>query len=169
MYSVLDCYCKRFYTMRPPTPITEDIKEAFCYDPTSPSGLRFKTISKFAQKNVDDPAGSKHKDKNGKYYWRIKHRGKWYGAHRIVWYLNTGEDPGTSEIDHKDRDETNNTFGNLRLANRGQNVANRFFLGVTETNSGFCVRVQATFPTKEEALQAYTQTASFLKGEFSPG
>ena len=153
--------------MRPPTPLTEELKEAFYYDETSPSGLRFKTISKYAQKNVGDPAGSAHKDANSKTYWRIKYNGRWFGAHRIVWYLNTGEDPGTSEIDHKDRNESNNTFENLRLANRAQQVANRFYLGVTETSSGFCVRVQATFPTKEEALQAYTQTASVLKGEFA--
>ena len=153
--------------MRPPTPIPEDIIEAFYYDPTSPSGLRFKSISKYASQNVGDPAGSNAKDRNGKRYWRIYYKRKWFGAHRIVWYLNTGEDPGSSEIDHDDRNECNNTFENLRLASRRQQCANRFFLGITETKSGFCMRVQATFETKEEALQAYTQTASFIKGEFA--
>lgn len=46
-------------------------------------------------------------------------------AHRIAWLLHTGEDPGNKQIDHIDRDKTNNRFSNLRLVNNQNNNMNK--------------------------------------------
>ena len=46
-----------------------------------------------------------------------------YKAHRIAWFLKTGEQP--NEIDHWDGDGFNNTWDNLRNATRSQNQHNR--------------------------------------------
>jgi hypothetical protein len=48
-----------------------------------------------------------------------------YLAHRIIWKLVTGDDPGEFDIDHIDGDPTNNKWNNLRLATRSQNAFNR--------------------------------------------
>ncbi len=48
---------------------------------------------------------------------------KWFLAHRIIWKLVTGKDP-VRLPDHKDRNGSNNRWGNLRLATHAQNSAN---------------------------------------------
>jgi hypothetical protein len=47
-----------------------------------------------------------------------------YSAHRLAWYIVTGNDPGVYEIDHIDRTRDNNKFSNLRLATRSENACN---------------------------------------------
>ena len=55
----------------------------------------------------------------------------WYGkyrrlqASRVAYYLTHGVEPGEYEVEHKNRDATDNRAINLRLANRLQNCANR--------------------------------------------
>lgn len=46
-----------------------------------------------------------------------------YWAHRLIWKIVTGEDPGYS-IDHRDRDRANNRWTNLREASRFEQSAN---------------------------------------------
>ena len=48
-----------------------------------------------------------------------------YQAHRVVWLLHTGEDPGDNEIDHIDQNPVNNIFSNLRLVDRQENMINQ--------------------------------------------
>lgn len=48
-----------------------------------------------------------------------------YHAARLAYYMMTGIDPADNDIDHIDRDPKNNSWGNLRLVNRGQNLCNR--------------------------------------------
>ena len=38
-----------------------------------------------------------------------------YKAHRLAWFLHTGEDPGEKEIDHLNRIKDDNRFCNLEL------------------------------------------------------
>jgi hypothetical protein len=45
-------------------------------------------------------------------------------AHRIIWKMIIGEEPPL-ELDHEDRDPTNNKWYNLRVANRSQQSWNR--------------------------------------------
>lgn len=55
----------------------------------------------------------------------VQYEKKSYRAHRIAWYLHTGEDPGDKKIDHIDGDKSNNKFCNLRLASDSENARNR--------------------------------------------
>lgn len=50
------------------------------------------------------------------------HKGQ-YRQHRIIWVWVTGENPH-DDIDHIDRDRTNNRWSNLRIASRAQNNHN---------------------------------------------
>lgn len=55
---------------------------------------------------------------------RAKIKGKDYFLTNICWFLYYGTWPD-SEIDHKDRDATNNSIGNLRKASHSENAANK--------------------------------------------
>lgn len=46
-----------------------------------------------------------------------------YGAQRLAWLYMTGEWPPRL-VDHKDRNETNNRWENLRLADNSENASN---------------------------------------------
>ena len=102
-----------------PLPPLELLQELFEISETSPSGLRWKTPRAHRLK-PGQVAGSKLK--NG--YWEVvvtENAAKRYYAHRIVYFLQTGEDPGTAEVDH--------IFGihdqlNLRLATASENRTN---------------------------------------------
>jgi hypothetical protein len=85
----------------------------------SPSGLVWKNPRAY-QLKPGQAAGTKTK----KGYWRIGIRTKTYKqymAHRIVYFLQTGKNPGAAQVDH--------IFGvhaplNLRLATGSENQAN---------------------------------------------
>ena len=62
-------------------------------------------------------------DKDG--YLIIKIKGKQFKAHRIAWLLNYGLFPN-HELDHINRDKTDNRIENLRESNRREQVLNRF-------------------------------------------
>lgn len=110
--------------------------------------------------------------------------GRLYYAHRIVWAMNYGEWP-SKQIDHKDRDQSNNRLENLRLATNSDNQANQS-LGRNNT-SGFkgvslhrktgkwAAEVQCNgkrkrlglFSDKIEAAKAYNREALACFGEFA--
>lgn len=54
----------------------------------------------------------------------LSHNYKKYKAHRIIWKLMTGEDPGELMVDHINRDTLNNAWHNLRLADEFVNSRN---------------------------------------------
>lgn len=45
-------------------------------------------------------------------------------AHRLIWALVTGEDPGKDEIDHRNGRGSDNSWGNLRRACRSEQTIN---------------------------------------------
>lgn len=63
-----------------------------------------------------------YKQTNGYLYVGENIDGKWVQirAHRLVWLLNTGKDPSEMEIDHLDRNKSNNKIENLNLVTRGE-------------------------------------------------
>jgi hypothetical protein len=154
------------------TDIPDDIGEHLRLDPDS--GHLFWQQPRQAIR-VGDRAGTL--DTNG--YVMVKFRGRRIAAHRIVWFLATGQQPPAT-IDHRDGDKANNLPVNLRAATPTLNNANwraRGSLpkGTTLHKSG---RFQASvkrhgksyylglFDTAEEAHAAYVRKASELFGEF---
>lgn len=57
-------------------------------------------------------------------YLRVTLFGKTEYQHRVIWVMHYGEIPEGLEVDHKDRDKTNNRIDNLRLVNSAGNKWN---------------------------------------------
>jgi len=170
--------------MKPnPLPSIQYLQQMFLLDLKSPSGLRWrKAPSSWTKANT--VAGiQRTKD----HYWRVrwKYNGKSvdYMAHRIVYALQHGTDPGNMFVDHIHNDKDNNKP--LRLATKLQNSQNRN--GRKNTSSiykGVClvkatgrwrasIRVEKQFKhigvyaTQEEAALAYNEAALLYFGEFA--
>jgi HNH endonuclease len=168
-------------------PSAEYLRECFDYDPST-GVLSWKTRPRehFAKEGEWTRwnilfAGVRAETKGGGGYIvvRIKHRR--YLAHRIIWKLTTGAEPPL-EIDHKDRNRTNNRVTNLRAATdseqnwnskiRKTNTSGR--RGVSWQNgrwktsiyTGGIKRHLGYFATVDEASIAYEIVARELHGEF---
>lgn len=108
--------------------------------------------------------------------------GRQYYAHRLAWFYMHGEWPA-GEVDHINRDKTDNRLANLRVATRSQNSANigarsdnrSGFKGVFPNKRRWSSQVIArgktyhlgTFDTPEMAHEAYCHAARRLHGEFA--
>lgn len=148
-------------------PIPQAITEILVIDEQSPSGLKYIKSGK--------SAGTKLKSGN----WQICYKKGGYMAHRIIWFLHTGEDPLEQEIDHIDRNPSNNKINNLRLATRSQNCINKTtcsisgYRGVYRSGKGnrwkACILDKhiGTFSTKEEAALAFDKAAKELYEGFA--
>lgn len=132
--------------------LPDKLKQVFTLCERSASGLC----------RLGDPAGTQ--DRHG--YWLVSYKKVRYMAHRVVYFIATGDDPGEYEIDHVDRNKSNNHITNLKLCTRQENVDNtvRKCNGVQLLPSGrYRARVSANnkrlhlgvFNTFEEAEAAY--------------
>lgn len=142
-------------------------------------GLYYKVWRRGLKRDcVGKRAGNNHHSG----YSFVKIHGSLYGEHRIVWLMHTGS-PAPDEIDHENGNKSDNGFGNLRLADRGKNCANRRgwsksgYKGVYpgRRGSGWNVTISVdnrtinvgTFSTVEDAAKAYDIAAIKYKGEFA--
>lgn len=166
-------------------------KERFDYDAESgeltwrdPGPQAFDSLKGyriFRRRFVGRVAGSLKKSDG---YVRIFVDGKSYLAHRLVWALVYGEVPSL-DVDHADRNRSNNRLSNLRLATRSQNCMNRpahctnkvGIKGVhwhratgkwaASIRFGGNRKHLGVFDTINEAATAYRSAASILHGEFA--
>lgn len=116
-------------------------------------------------------------------YLRISLGRSRFMAHRLAWFYMRGEWPA-DQVDHRNLNKADNSWGNLRAATNGQNKANspRYrnnssgFKGVyLRENGRFRAAMSidgkllnlGTFDTAEEAHRAYARAAVKHYGEFA--
>lgn len=113
-------------------------------------------------------------------YIHIGLRGRSYEAHRVIWFLVTGEQPPVC-IDHRDGDRGNNRWANLRAATHSENSANRastagkYPRGVSKSWSRFSATIKidgkarylGTFDTPDLAHAAFCEATRAHRGEFA--
>lgn len=152
------------------TTITQSLlKELFDYDPD---------VGVFVRKVQKGPSirGTIAGSVNSKGYGQICINGKRYVSHRLAWIYVYGTPP-SGELDHINRDKSDNRIANLREVTRHQNCQN---VGATSSNSsGFKgvswektsskwrarIRVNGVplslgcFDSKEAAAEAYRAAA----------
>lgn len=110
--------------------------------------------------------------------------GRKFFAHRVMWAMQTGRWPA-HQIDHIDRDKSNNRWHNMREATVAQNAANRpprkdsssRYLGVSwsKRRRKWLVTIcknrvyspQMFFSCEMEAAKAYDALAVEVHGEFA--
>lgn len=100
------------------------MNELLCYDEAT--GLLHWKVSR-GRVRAGDLAGTS----NGRGYIIVRVDGKIYPAHRIAWFLKTGEWP-TGVIDHINRDGEDNRWENLRDVSQQENLFNK---GMMESNT----------------------------------
>ena len=146
--------------------------------------------TKFSRGNLkaDSLAGCYEYRGNGRHYIRVnvKGYGKLY-AHRLIWTLRNGRDPGNMEIDHKEnilvdfkgKKVLSNAKSNLRLATHQQNLANNPNAKGVHWNKA-CERWRAEVMHKgvkyhlgyffcyEKARAAYIKAKNEFAGRFTP-
>lgn len=114
----------------------------------------------------------------------IAYQYKQYKAHRIAWYIKTGEIPDF-QIDHKDLDKSNNSWSNLRKATPILNNANKIVqknsltgikgVGYRSDINKWSARIGyqnkviwlGYHSTQEGAENAYKEKAKELFGDFA--
>jgi len=107
-----------------PTPSQEILKEYFDYH--KDGKLIWKKRHGFGLNGsggveIGNEAGYLNHDG----YIHIRFQKKLYGAHRLIWVWHSGDIPIDKQIDHMDKNRSNNKIENLRLANNAQNSTNR--------------------------------------------
>lgn len=81
-----------------------------------------KNRGNFNGRFAGKPAGT-ISGRDGNQYLHVGINRSYYQAHRIIWKMVTGEEP-PEFIDHKDGDNLNNRWKNLRPSDNGTNLQN---------------------------------------------
>ena len=113
------CFLGRYFFMSHKSlPSTQRLNELFIYSPET-GQLTYKV--KRGRFHAGTLAGTVLK--NG-YRQVVVDRSNYY-ASRLIWKLQTGEDPLSDEIDHINHKRDDNRWENLRLVSRGKNLRNK--------------------------------------------
>ena len=163
-----------------PLPPLELLQELFYVSETSPSGLRWKN-PKTSRHKPGMVAGTHHHTG----YWEVKittDRSRIYRVLRVVYFLQTSENPGLLQVDHVNGLTDPLT---LRLATKNENLwtkspqknSNSRYKGISWDNQHKKWRVRITknkkridigrFVTEKDAAVAYNKAALEHHGEFA--
>ncbi|OJH53454.1 hypothetical protein ATN81_18850 [Agrobacterium pusense] len=151
----------------------ERLREILLYDP----GTGLFTWRKTMGRNV---AGSTAGTLRSDGYIRIQIEGERKYAAHWAWLYMTGKLPD-DEVDHEDRNRSNNAWSNLRPATKSQNCANRVVLrgdlprGVGRRGKKFVAMIRVRGETRylgihdtpEQAHEAYLKEAVAAFGSYS--
>lgn len=154
----------------------EELKRQLSYDPDTG---HFTWLVKKARTRIGGIAGKTRP--NG--YRLITIDYAQHYVHRLAWLYTYGEWP-TADVDHINRDPSDNRIANLRDTSRAQNLRNvaarknstTGIKGVTLQKCGryracICVNYKkqhiGMYRTAEEAANAYAEAASRLYGSFA--
>lgn len=151
----------------------DDLRKLISYDPETGGFTRLVILNPRAKGGWFDAKG----------YLHIGVGGKRFSAHRLAWALHYGEWP-KGLIDHANGVPDDNRIANLRLANRAQNAFNSKIRvhsahgrkGVSRAGGCWIARIVVdgtrkylgTYPTMEDAAEAYRAASVKFHGEFSP-
>ena len=110
-------------------------------------------------------------------YIRTKINGKDYYVHRIVWEMHNCQIPNGFEIDHIDRNRSNNKISNLRIATSQENKRNNKSGGFTwcKRNKVYVAQIKIDLKRKFlghydniiDARAAYLRARREYFGEFA--
>lgn len=157
-------------------PLKEEILSKFIYIKEEGKLKNKKTL----KETIPDAKGYKVC-----YYGKDGHKQIRYKVHRLIYFLETGEQP--EEIDHIDGNRLNNHISNLRAATSKQNMANSRgnenatskYKGVGVDNRcplrpwrayvkhGDKSHYLGQFKEEKDAARAYNEKAFELNGEFA--
>lgn len=155
-------------------PSIERVRELFAYNPET--GVITWAVRRFGVK-CGSEAGTKHKG-----YKRVKVDARLILAHRLAWAIHHGYWPA-EEIDHINRDKSDNRISNLREASRSDNMVNRAYpkgasgvTGVAKHKLGWQASIRINgksvylgiFKTIEEAASVRAEHAKREYGQFAP-
>ena len=158
---------------RKPHPSQKELQELFFYDEET-GLLHWKTLTPNSRVQLGDSAGSV----NARGYRQIGiGKGGRYQAHNLVWIWNYGCIPEDLEVDHADKNESNNLLSNLRLATRRQQSINRCIRGFSKlrtmknswkaAHNGDGREYIGSYPTALQARLAYERYTSGLEPAFA--
>ena len=153
-------------------PTQERLQELFDYCPSG-NLIRIKKTGKKGK--LGQIVGHKCK-RHG--YIEVGIDGAKYFLHRLIWKFHTGKDP-VENIDHINRDPTDNRIENLRECNQHQNCGNcKPAKGYNKQTlcDTYVAKIKVnrqriylgTFPTPDLAQQAYQTAHKHYFGDFSP-
>jgi hypothetical protein len=128
-----------------PLPPLETLREVLAYDPDT--GALTWLVDRSSNARAGSPAGC-YAGSNG--YTQVCLGLRRFKAHRLAWYLHHGEDPGALQVDHINRNRSDNRICNLRLVDAKGNRA----------NSPALSPVQVLWPSGQVSLFPSTQAAA---------
>lgn len=150
------------------------LRETFAYDPETGA-----ITSKVTGRRLKVTTGQ---------YGSVSLAGKRYPAHRAIWAMVHGEWP-PAQIDHINREPSDNRLANLRTATKAQNRANTpgwspsgvkgvYFQPIARTYRSWVAKITppggkskmlGRYATRDEAAAAYSAAATECFGEFHCG